>query len=163
MIQRILINSPLIAAAMVLFTGSLWAQQNMNMEDYIQLIRSDLRAAKKEIITKNMGLSEPESKGFWPIYQKYEAELAKIGDVKAQIIKEYSKYYELGNLLPTVAEDLSRRNFKAQKDTIALREKYYGQFKKALSAPQVTRFFQIDSKFQAVVDVQIAAEIPLAK
>ena len=153
----------LIAVGMLLFPGSLCAQQNMNMEDYIQLIRTDLRTAKKEIITQNMRCSETESKAFWPIYQKYEADLAKIGDVKAQIIKEYAKYYELGTLLPTVAEDLSRRTFKAQKDTIALREKYYDDFKKALPAPKVTRFFQIDNKFQAVVDFQLAAEIPLAK
>ena len=152
-----------IAVAMLLFTGSLWAQQKMNMEDYIQLIRTDLRTAKKDIITQNMGFSETDSKAFWPIYQKYEEDLTKIGDIKAQIIKEYSKYYELGTLLPTVAEDLSRRSFKAQKDTIALREKYYGQFKKALPAPKVTRFFQIDNKFQAVVDFQLASEIPLAK
>jgi hypothetical protein len=152
-----------IAVAMLLFTGSLWAQQKMNMDDYIQLIRSDLSTTKKDIITKNMEFSEAESKAFWPIYDKYEADLKKIGDAKVQVIKEYSKYYELGTLLPTVAEDLSRRSFKAQKDTIALREKYYSQFKKALSAPKVTRFFQIDNKFQAVVDIQLAAEIPLAK
>jgi hypothetical protein len=153
----------ILVVAILLFAGSLWAQQKMDMEDYIRLVRSDLRTAKKELITKNMEFSETESKTFWPIYDKYEADLKKIGDAKVQIIKEYSKYCELGTLLPTVAEDLSRRSFKAQKDTIALREKYYSQFKKALSAPKVTRFFQIDNKFQAVVDVQLAAEIPLAK
>jgi hypothetical protein len=153
----------LMGVAMVMFAGSLWAQQNMNMDDYLQLVRSDLRTAKKEIITKNMSFSEAESKAFWPIYDKYEADLKKIGEAKVQIIKEYSRYYELGNLLPTVAEDLSRRSFQTQKDTIALREKYYGQFKKALPSPKVTRFFQIDNKFQAVVDIQLASEIPLAK
>lgn len=86
-----------------------------------------------------------------------------VNNAKIQIIKEYANYYGLGNLLPAVAEDLSRCTFQERKDLIALRGKYFNRFKKALPVVKVAQFFQIDSKLQTVIDFQLSSAIPLAK
>jgi predicted Zn-dependent protease len=59
------------------------------------------------------------------------------------------------------AQALARENFAIEKDKIALQDKWYGKMSKELSARTVARFFQIDQKLDAAVDVALAANIPL--
>jgi len=42
-------------------------------------------------------------------------------------------------------------------------KKYIGKFSKVLSAKQVARFFQLELQMQRMIDLQVAAELPLLK
>src|SRR5271168_876606 len=53
------------------------------------LLRKDVRSLKKQIVAANMDLTDSEAEKFWPIYDQYTTELAKINDTKAALIKEY--------------------------------------------------------------------------
>ena len=41
-----------------------------------------------------MLLTEAEAQKFWPVYDEYTAEAAKINDAKLSVIKEYAQNYE---------------------------------------------------------------------
>src|SRR5258707_161390 len=47
-------------------------------DDFIDLLRKDVRSQKKQIIAENMELSDAEAEKFWPVYDQYAAELSKI-------------------------------------------------------------------------------------
>ena len=46
--------------------------------DNMQILRDKVKADKKLLVAVNMDLTESEAKGFWPIYEEYQRDLAAI-------------------------------------------------------------------------------------
>src|ERR1700738_3207327 len=65
-----------------------------NMQAYIELLRSDVRQDKAEIMGSVMQLSAADAAKFWPIYSEYDAELNKLNDLRVENIQEYARTYE---------------------------------------------------------------------
>ncbi|MGH7932413.1 MAG: hypothetical protein ACREQN_04505 [Candidatus Binataceae bacterium] len=125
-----------------------------------QLDLAAARAERKAIVGANMHLNAQEAKAFWPLYDKYEAKMDKIEDRHAREIKEYADNYDtLTNNDATRKLDEVMSIRQADLDT---QKEFIPKFRAALSAVQVTRFFQIDSKLRAMVQCQIARMVPLA-
>ena len=57
-----------------------------DMEKYVELMRSDLRNGKTELLTHALNLSDADGQKFWPIQREYETELAKVGDQRIQLL-----------------------------------------------------------------------------
>ena len=51
-------------------------------EQDIELMRSDIRSTKKQIIAANMKLTDAEAEKFWPVYDAYAQETTKLGDAR---------------------------------------------------------------------------------
>ena len=66
------------------------------MDKYVELLRSNVQAEKKEILTEALSLTDAEGKTFWPIYREYETALAGWGDQRYNLIKQYGKAYNAG-------------------------------------------------------------------
>jgi hypothetical protein len=62
-------------------------------DQQIQMMRKDVRSRKKQIIAVNMDLTDAQAEKFWPIYDQYTADLAKVYDTRFALIKEYLKYF----------------------------------------------------------------------
>ena len=73
----------------------------------IQFLRQDLRDQKKQIVAANMTLTPAEAEKFWPVYEQYTAETAKLGNQRYDLIKEYAQAYP--NLSNTQANSLMRQ------------------------------------------------------
>ena len=69
------------------------ATPQASLDQDIQMLRSDVRSSKKEVTAANMNLTADEATKFWPIYDQYSAEVAKIGDTRVALIKEYAANY----------------------------------------------------------------------
>ena len=162
--RRIIITLALIAAgASGVGAGQAPAERedkSLNLAAYAELLRSDVRAQKVAILTEVMGFTEKEDAAFWPIYREYDLEMSKLGDERLALIREYAAGYstltdELANSLATKAMDLgSRRN--------AALHKCYEKVKTALSPRTALRFLQVEHQLQLVIDLQIAASLPVA-
>ena len=63
-------------------------------EQDIELLRSDIRSTKKQIIADNMKLTGAQAEKFWPVYDAYAQETTKLGDARYALIKEYANHYE---------------------------------------------------------------------
>ena len=143
----------LVAIAMV-FGGTAQAQSQ-----YEELLRQDLRTAKTAIVTEAMQLSTEEGEKFWPVYREYEVELAKIWDRRLSLIQSYAENFE--SMDDATADKLMQDAMKVREDRMKLRAKYYKTMKKEVGAILAARFSQIDGVIQNIVDLQIAAELPL--
>jgi hypothetical protein len=134
--------------------------KSLNLAAYAELLRSDVRAQKVAILTEVMGFTEQEDAAFWPIYREYDLEMSKLGDERLALIREYAAGYgtltdELASSLATKALDLgSRRN--------AALNKCYEKVKTALSPRTALRFLQVEHQLQLIIDLQIAASLPVA-
>jgi hypothetical protein len=127
-------------------------------DDDVQLLRKDLRSQKKQIVAANMSLTDAEAVKFWPVYDQYAADLAKINDTKAAVIKDYLKNYTAMN--GDQAEDYIRRRGAIEEEVMALRFKYISAFRKVLSGRETALFFQIDWRLGLMIDLQLA-QMPL--
>lgn len=153
--KKMLSNSLLIAA--VLST----AASTFGQEQFIELLRSDLRAEKVAMVTASMELDDAESQTFWPIYREYELELSKLGDRRVALLREYGKSYD--SMIDENAKRLVNAWFQLQEDHTKLAKKYYGRFEKALSSTTAARFVQVEHQIQLLVEIGLASELPLVK
>jgi hypothetical protein len=154
-----------IVAGILLIHPLLPAQQSTatpaSTDQYVQLLRKDLRSEKKQIVAVNMSLTEAEAQKFWPVYDQYAADTVPINDTKLAVIKEY---LQSGDSLRDVqAESLVKKWNDADESALQLRKKYLPIFLKVLPGKKVARFFQVDRRIGSVIDLQIAGEIPLVE
>jgi hypothetical protein len=147
--------------------GLVWAAVGLGLpalaqeapEKYLELLRSDLRTEKVEIVTEALQLSEADAAAFWPIYRQYETELSALGDRRIALIKQFADAW--GAVTDEAASGFADDWFAIQKDRLKLREKYFGRIEKATSSKIAARFTQVENTLGMLLDLQIAAELPL--
>jgi len=126
----------------------------------IQLLRSDLQAAKNDVIAHTMQFTDTESAAFWPVYREYAHDQQTIGDARLRVILDYAQHY--GNMSDATASDLTQRFIGAESKMLALRQDYWPKFQKALGAKRAAKFYQVDNRLTLMVNLQLTSEIPLA-
>jgi hypothetical protein len=134
--------------------------RDVNLRAYVELLRSDLRAQKVAVITEVMQFTEAEDAKFWPVYREYEVALAKINDDRMKLIEEYSVSYE--TLTDQTADRMAQAALGLEARRHALKVEYYDRFKAVLPAKTAARFLQVENQILLLLDLQIAASLPIA-
>jgi hypothetical protein len=62
----------------------------IEVEKDLALLRRDLRTDKKQLIALNLPLTAEEATKFWPVYDEYTSEMAKVNDQFYAVIREYA-------------------------------------------------------------------------
>ena len=127
-------------------------------DEFVELLRKDIRSQKKQIIAENMGLSDAEAEKFWPVYDQYAAELSKIYDVKVALLKDYTNNYN--SMTGEQAENYIRKRGEAEQSIMKLRLKYIPAFRNVLSGRETALFYQLDWRLGLAIDVQLI-QVPL--
>ena len=138
--------------------ASLPANQ-LSSDENLKLFRKDLRSQKKQIIAANMGLTDSEAQQFWPIYDRYTAELVTIMDKKYALLNEYAQNYT--SITNEQAESYIQGRADVEESVMQLRLKYLPIVRKVLSGKSTARFFQMDWRLGLIIDLQLASQIPL--
>ncbi len=129
--------------------------------DDMEIVREKVRADKKLLVSMNMGLTESEAKKFWPIYDRYQLGLDRLVDRQLEIIETFAKNYD--TMSDAIARQLLEDYLLLEDDRLALRQAYLPKFRGAIPEIKVARYYQIENKIQAIVDVDLAANVPLVK
>ncbi len=141
---------------MVAFMCSFAAAQDSSE---MQILREKLRADKKLLVSQNMQLTEAEAKKFWPVYEQYQDEWFILRTRYFNLIKTYAEKYD------TMSDEDARKLLDEFMTLEALRQKvreaYLPKFRAVLPEKKVARYYQIENKIGAVVNYELAAEIPL--
>jgi len=135
--------------------------QSLNLTAYAELLRSEVRLEKAAILVEVMGFTEAEDKAFWPIYREYDAEMSKLSDERVALIADYARAFD--TLTDADAEKLARRALDLEARRQALKAKVYDKVKSALSPKTALRFLQVEHQLLLIIDLQIAAALPIAK
>ena len=126
----------------------------MTPDQSFHLFREDLKSQKKQMIAANMTLTDAEAEKFWPVYDRYAADLAKIYDTKLELVEQYADNYNTMN--GDEAEAYIRRRAAVEQEVMQLRLKYVPEFRKVLSGRETALFFQIDWRLDLLVNLQLA-------
>jgi serine/threonine protein phosphatase PrpC len=135
------------------------AQPNSATDQDIQMLREDIRSQKKQITAANMTLTDAEATKFWPIYDQYAAEVAKIGDARVALIKEYAANYS--TMTDAKANDLMKRSAAIDQQFGDTRTKYVPIFERAISAQKTALWYQIDRRLDLLINLQLVSMIPV--
>jgi hypothetical protein len=127
-------------------------------DDFVELLRKDIRSQKKQIIAENMELSDAEAEKFWPVYDQYAGQLSKIYDVKIALLKDYADNYN--SMTGEQAENYIRKRAEVEQSIMQLRLKYMPAFRKVLSGRETALFYQLDWRLGLAIDVQLI-QVPL--
>jgi hypothetical protein len=146
----------------VLITGAVVSAtaQDTAADNNMDILREKIRADKKLLVAGVMELTESEAKAFWPVYESYQNEVKKLGDRSLKLIDDFAQGYQM--MSDEAAKKLLDDYMAVEKDRIKLRQDYLPKFRKALPERKVLRYYQLENKLQAVVNYEVAAEIPLA-
>jgi len=127
----------------------------------IQLMRQDIRSHKKQLVAQSLTLTDAEATRFWPIYDRYVAELIKINDKKFALIQQYADQYA------TISDDQALTFAKQWTDmdtqVSQLRQKYIPIVAQALTGKLAATFAQIDRRMTMMIDLQLSTKMPLVQ
>jgi hypothetical protein len=130
-----------------------------NTDAYIALMRRDIRQEKAEIMGSVMVLNAQDAAKFWPIYSAYDQELTKLNDQRVENIKDYARNYD--QMTDAKADELIQKFIAYQKQRNELLAKTYDQVRDALGAINAARFAQVEHQLLLLIDLQIAASLPV--
>jgi hypothetical protein len=132
-----------------------------NVDDFIQLLKSDVQSDKITIITQVMNFTDKQSEVFWPIYNDFSNELMKLSDKRIANIKDFAANFD--SLTDTKADQLIKNAFDFQEDRLSLNEKYYKKFADALTPTVAAKYMQLEYEIQLIIDLSVNSNLPLAK
>ena len=134
--------------------------QKKNLQEYIELLRSDVRQQKAEILGAVMQLNIDQSAKFWPIYSEYDAQLTKLNNLRVANIQDYARNYD--QMTDAKADELVQNALSYHKQRSELLGKYYGRVKDSLGAVEAARFLQVENQLLTIIDLQISSALPIA-
>jgi hypothetical protein len=154
----------LFVAAAWFATGPAWAQTAAKLDDkqaqaMFDAMRKDLRKEKQAYVDQAMNLDAAQKSQFWGIYKDYQAALDKIWDMRFENIKKYAD--TIDNMTDPVADQLAVKMMDLESQRAALRKKYYTAIKEKMGARTAARFLQVETTLAYLIDLQLAADIPV--
>ena len=124
-----------------------------------QALANAVRANRKALVAVNLNLSAEEAAKFWPLYDRYQAEINAIGDRVLAIVNEYIATFQ--HLSDKHALRLMTDYLAVEGERLKVRQTYLPEFAKILPGRTVARFYQLDNKMDALLRYDLAATIPV--
>ena len=129
--------------------------------DNMEIVKEKIQSDKKLFIATNMQLTESEANAFWPVYESYQAEIGKFRDREIKLIEKFAASYE--TMSDDVAKKLLDDSLSIDSGHQKLRQSYLSKFSGVLSDKKVARYYQLESKIDAVMEYELARRIPFVR
>lgn len=155
LLTTLLLAAPAFAADKPAKATGAAAQANLDV------LRSTIRANKKALVAVSLTLTDAEAKDFWPLYDRYEAELKGVNDRLVKLIEDYTKGY--ATLTDEQAKKIAEDYLAVEEDRAKVRRTFFADFTKVLPGKKAARFYQIENKMDAVIRYDLASEIPVVE
>ena len=133
--------------------------EDLNLQEYITLLRKDVNTDKVKILGEVMQFDAEDAAKFWPMYHDYDSELNKLNDMRLANIKEYAQNYT--SMTENKADELIKNAMSYQKQRDELLAKCYERVKKELGAVTAARFVQVEHQLLLIIDLKIASALPI--
>ena len=127
----------------------------------MEVLREKARADKKVVVAAVLQLTEGEAKAFWPVYNAYQSDMVTHYDRLLKLIDVYGKAYDA--MTDETATKLLKDYLALEQDHVKLLSGYVPKFQKVLPPKKVARLYQIENKMRALVNYDLAVEIPFVK
>ncbi len=165
--KKRLVSVLIVVSTLLVGSVSVMAQQDAAQsapaspikDQDVEMLRSNLRAQRKQIMAENLTLTADEATKFWPIFDQYRKEAIKPNDERWAVIKEYAANYN--TMTDAQAQDYIKRSNAVDEQLLALRMKYVPIFEKVISAKKTALWYQIDRRIDLLINLQLSSQIPM--
>jgi len=127
----------------------------------MEILRQKIKADKKLVVAANMELTEAEAKGFWPVYDAYQADLQTLNERLGKLIVRYADVYNNKALTNEAAKSLLDEALAIEQAEVTMKQSYVPKLSAAVPQTKVARYLQIENKIRAAVKYELADGIPL--
>jgi hypothetical protein len=131
-----------------------------NLYDDLEILRARLLADRKAVIAENLGLTEEQSTAFWPVWERYQERVNVVRRARLDLVLDFLEKRHA--LTDDEAIELLHRAIDVKRSFANLEERWLKEFRRVLPAPKVARYYQIENKIDALINVELAAQVPLA-
>ena len=129
----------------------------------MEALREAAKSNKKALVALNLKLTETEDKAFWPIYESYQKDIAKVNERLLALIKDYAKEYKARSLTDEKAKQLISDYIVIEEDLLKLKKSYLEKVSAVIPDKKMMTYFQLENKIQAIIRFDVAINIPLAE
>jgi hypothetical protein len=127
----------------------------------VDLTLATIQARRQEIVAANLELNGDEGATFWPLYREYRTAVDTLGARDAKVNTDYARTFE--SLTDAQARALLDEATAIEGERAKLKQKYVKRFAKVLPGVKLARYFQIENTLDAMIRMELAASIPLAR
>jgi hypothetical protein len=127
----------------------------------VDLLREKARVHKKLLLAAALQLTESEGKAFWPVYNAYQTDMIGHYDRVLKLIADYGAAYD--SMTDAGATRLLGEFVALEANHVGLLTKYLPRFQGTLPPRKVARLYQVESKLRALLNYELASDIPLVK
>lgn len=150
-----------LAAVLLLTASPLVAQaQDLDLATDEQILLKQVMTDKRAIYAKNLGLSEAESRAFWPVYDEYELKMKKLDDRFLALVNDFVAKYAA--LTDADATAMLKEKMAIEKQRAALKQTYTKKVAKVLPPVKALRYAQLETRIENMVRRDVYGLIPLA-
>ena len=132
-----------------------------NSSNNMEIQKQKAMADKKALVSANMNMTDAKAKGFWPIYEAYQKDLAKNNDQLAALINSYADQFKSNTLTDASAKELLTKQWAIEESEIDLRRQYLAIASTVLPTIKAARYIHIEQKLRAALRFELAKQIPL--
>ena len=125
----------------------------------LQVLLNTVRANRRALVSLNLNLTADEAAKFWPLFERYQAEMNAIGDRVLALVEDYAANF--ATLANDKALQLMTDYLAAEAERVKVRQTWLPQFAAVLPGRTVARFYQLENKLDALVRYDLAATIPV--
>ena len=139
------------------------AQTAQSATTNMDILAQKIKADKKLTVAQTMQLTDQEGKAFWPIYDAYQADLAKINARLKTAIEGYATDYNASTMTDAKAATLTTEALAVEEALVTLKKTYVTKLNGVISPIKIARYVQIENKIRALVNLELAAGIPFVQ
>ena len=146
---------------LLIFTSINFAQIESFDSEYIDEVKEDAWGTYIEIIEDNLVLTEDQAEIFMPMLEQYLADQGKVADMRVKNTENYMmNYYDLDD---ATAKDLLNKAVEIEQERMNIRREYLDKMLEKLPPQVVGKFFQLDARIFALIDLVRMSSIPLVR
>jgi len=161
--QRPPLHSPARLLRCALLAFAFLAVLPASGQDAMQQLRQRVASDKKQMVGANLPLTAAEAAAFWPVYEQYQKQLKAINERLTAAILAYANEYKANTLTDDRALQLLKDAMAADEAEGRARQELAAKLAPVLPGRKLARYLQIETKVRAVVNYEIAAEVPLVR
>jgi hypothetical protein len=125
-----------------------------------QELISAIQTNKRQVMLDTLALNPEQLSKFMPIYEEYQAEM-KVLMTAGSNLGNRLFVSDYGGMTDEASKAIRKEAFKLRNDRLALLEKYADKLDKKLPSTKVLQFVQIENKMQVLLDLALAASVPI--
>jgi hypothetical protein len=152
----------LIALAALAALGPMGqALAQTTVRDDTELLISQIQTDKRAVVLTALEMTDDQVRAFTPIYDKYQADMKKLSERAVEMLNKFAANY--GSMTDEAAKDILKEWLELRDERNAITKKYAKEMGRALPPTKVLQWVQIENKLNALLDVQAASVIPVAR